>query len=488
MKKAVIYARVSSKEQEREGFSIPAQLKLLRDYAARNELQVAHEFVDVETAKTPGRKRFGEMVQFFQQNSGARCLIVEKTDRLYRNFRDCVTLEDLEVEIHLAKEGQVIGKNARSQAKLVHGIQVVIARNYIDNLREEVRKGMREKAEQGIYPSRPPLGYRNNKLAHTIEIDPQNAPLAKRIFELYATGQHSLASLRKAIQTEFGKTLQKGYLHKLLRNPFYSGFFVWDGNKYRGTQPVFVEPAVFQQTQEILNGFNRSRLQKHVFAFSGLLTCAFDECAVTAEIKKEKYVYYHCTGYRGKCALPHMREEALGEQLAQILKGIYIPDAVLLQLQESLSQDSKQLRKDSAAQQMRLEQRLSSIIRHRIDHAYLDKLDGKISEEFWLAKHAEWQEEADGVALALSGLQTASPDRLLAAHRILELANRAYSLYLRQNASEQGKLLRMVLSNCATDGASLYPQYRKPFDLIFQRARTEEWRALRDSNSRPSGS
>jgi site-specific DNA recombinase len=274
------------------------------------------------------------------------------------------------------------------------------------NSRSEVRKEMREKAEQGIYPSRPPLGYRNNKLDHTIEFDPQNVPIAKRIFELYATGKHSLASLRKAIQTEFGRTLQKGYLHKLLRNPFYSGFFMWDGNKYRGTHPVFVEPAVFQQTQEILNGFNRSRLQKHVFAFSGLLTCAFDECAVTAEIKKGKYVYYHCTGYRGKCELPYMREEAVGEQLAQILKSIHIPDLVLQQLQDCLSQDSKQLREESAAQQMRLAQRLSAV-RHRIDQAYLDKLDGKISEEFWLAKHAEWQEEADAVALALSGLQTA---------------------------------------------------------------------------------
>lgn len=156
MKKAVIYARVSSKDQEREGYSIPAQLKLLREYAARNEMQIMREFVDIETAKTPGRKRFGEMVDFFEQHGNPRCLIVEKTDRLYRNFRDCVTLEDLDVEIHLAKEGQVIEKNARSQAKLVHGIQVVIARNYIDNLREEVRKGMREKAEQGIYPSRIP--------------------------------------------------------------------------------------------------------------------------------------------------------------------------------------------------------------------------------------------------------------------------------------------------------------------------------------------
>ena len=61
---------------------------------------------------------------------------------------------------------------------------------------------MREKAEQGIYPSRPPLGYRNNKIEHTIELDPPNVPIAKRIFELYATGKYSLASLRKAIQKQ----------------------------------------------------------------------------------------------------------------------------------------------------------------------------------------------------------------------------------------------------------------------------------------------
>ncbi len=118
---------------------------------------------------------------------------------------------------------------------------------------------MREKAEQGIYPSRPPLGYRNNKLEHTIEIDPQTAPIAKRIFELYATGKYSLASLRKEIQAEFGKKMQKGYLHRLLRSPFYSGVFIWDGKKYRGTHSLFVDPASFERTQEVLNNFNRRR-------------------------------------------------------------------------------------------------------------------------------------------------------------------------------------------------------------------------------------
>jgi site-specific DNA recombinase len=150
------------------------------------------------------------MLAFLSRNPRCRILIVEKTDRLYRNFRDCVALEEMDVEIHLPKEGQVISKEAKSQAKLMHGIQVVMARNYIENLKEEVKKGMREKAEQGIYPSRPPIGYRNNKLARTIEVDPQKAPIARRMFDLYATGQYSSAGLRRAVKGEYGIALAKG--------------------------------------------------------------------------------------------------------------------------------------------------------------------------------------------------------------------------------------------------------------------------------------
>jgi site-specific DNA recombinase len=204
MKPAVTYSRVSSLEQQQEGFSIPAQQKLLREYGQKNDLQIVREFVEVESAKAAGRTQFGEMVRFFKQTPSCRTLIVEKTDRLYRNFRDCVILEDLDIEIHLPKEGQVISKDSRSQAKLVHGIQLVIARNHIENLREEVRKGMREKAEQGIYPGRAPLGYRNNKLERTIENNPEKAPVATRILELYASGNHSLSSVRKVVKDEFG--------------------------------------------------------------------------------------------------------------------------------------------------------------------------------------------------------------------------------------------------------------------------------------------
>jgi DNA invertase Pin-like site-specific DNA recombinase len=81
MKKAVLYARVSSKEQEREGFSIPAQLKLLREYASHNDSSIVREFIDIETAKTSGRQKFNEMVQFFTKNRDCRVVLVEKTDR-----------------------------------------------------------------------------------------------------------------------------------------------------------------------------------------------------------------------------------------------------------------------------------------------------------------------------------------------------------------------------------------------------------------------
>ncbi len=132
--RAVLYARVSSKEQDREGFSIPAQLKLLRDYAAFRHLVIVEEFVDVETAKHSGRTRFGQMLAFLRKNSSCRAVLVEKTDRLYRNLKDWVALDEMDLEIHLVKEGVVLSRESRSTEKLVHGIKVLMAKNYIDNL------------------------------------------------------------------------------------------------------------------------------------------------------------------------------------------------------------------------------------------------------------------------------------------------------------------------------------------------------------------
>jgi site-specific DNA recombinase len=484
---AVSYTRVSSKEQEAEGFSIPAQQKLVVDYARKNDLQIRHAFEEIETAKKTGRKQFGLMLKYLLDNPSCRAVIVEKTDRLYRNFADAVTLDKLGVEIHLAKEGRIIGKNSRSQDRLLHGIQLVIAANFIDNLKEEVRKGMREKAEQGIYPSRPPLGYLNNKAERTIEVDPVKAPLARRMFELYGAGTHSLTQVRLKIKTEFGVSLAKGYLQRLLKSPFYTGIFVWDGKTYSGSHTPLITDRQFQNVQQTFQGRNKPKYRKHEFAFRGLLTCAYDKCLVTAEIKKSKYTYYRCTGYRGKCDLPYFREEELGNRLGQIVKDIHIPDHVLRQLVDSLLNDKDRGASVRKEQRDRLEQRLTSV-RNRLDQAYVDKLDGKIPEDLWLRKSAEWQSEEREIQMSIQALADVRPERMLDAVKILELANKAHYLYVSQTPVEQAKLLNLVLSNCAIDAVSVYPTYRKPFDLIFDQGKNEGWCARRDSNSRPSGS
>jgi DNA invertase Pin-like site-specific DNA recombinase len=86
---AVIYTRVSSREQQQEGFSLGAQGKLLREYALRNGFDIVMAFEDVETGKTSGRKEFNEIVKWLRRNRTCRTVLVEKTDRLYRNFRIC---------------------------------------------------------------------------------------------------------------------------------------------------------------------------------------------------------------------------------------------------------------------------------------------------------------------------------------------------------------------------------------------------------------
>jgi site-specific DNA recombinase len=339
MTDAVIYTRVSSREQQQEGFSLGAQAKLLREYAERNDFQIVKAFEDVETAKASGRTQFSEMVAWFKRNRGCRILLVEKTDRLYRNFRDAVTLEDLDIEIHFIKEGSAVSKNSKSQTRLIQGIHLVMARNYSENLREEVKKGMQEKASQGVYPGHAPFGYRNNKAERSIEIDSVDSDTVNRLFGLYATGAHTLSTLAKAIRMETGKTISRNNVHLILRNRFYVGFFEWSGQTYVGTHPLFVNPQVFERVQSVLTGHNRPKYSKREIAFRGLMTCAYDDCMVTGEVQKEKYVYYRCTGHRGKCGLPRFREEDIANRLGEPLKGLQVPLEVVSQIVTTLRED-----------------------------------------------------------------------------------------------------------------------------------------------------
>src|SRR5258707_3089528 len=137
------------------------------------------------------------MWAFVKANPSCSTILVEKTDRLYRNIRDWITVDDLDIEVHFVKENAVVSKASRSSEKFMHGIKVLMAKNYVDNLSEEVKKGMREKAEQGYWPTVAPVGYVNNLSTHRIEVDPVRGPLVAQIFELYATGDYSLSAMTR---------------------------------------------------------------------------------------------------------------------------------------------------------------------------------------------------------------------------------------------------------------------------------------------------
>ena len=485
---AVLYVRVSSKEQEKEGFSIPAQRKLLTEYAAQHGFHIIREFEDIETAKRTGRASFGEMVAFLADCPAPRpILLVEKTDRLYRNIKDWVTIGELDIEVHLVKEGTILSEDSRSSEKFMHGIRVLMAKNYIDNLSEEVRKGMREKAEQGHWPTVAHVGYVNNLETRRIEVDRERGPLVARLFEAYAEGDMSLKEVT-LLAREIGLThprvarrLAKSEVHRLLRNPIYAGEFLWKGKRYKGLHEPIIPMTLFEQVQEVFEGINRPKYTKRRYAFSGLVNCGRCGCAMTAEIKKGRYVYYHCTGGRGPCGNTYVREEELSRLFAEAVRRVQVPPDVADWIAEALRESADDKERFHRSAIMTLQQRYLTI-QAKLDTAYDDRLAGRISDELWLRKSREWEAELASARRETASHERASRDYATTGSRILELAKNAHNLFVREDPREQATFLRKLVSNSTFDRGSLLLSYVKPFDLIVEGNETGNWLGGRDSN------
>jgi site-specific DNA recombinase len=141
--------------------------------------------------------------------------------------------------------------------------------------------------------------------------------------------------------------------------------------------------------------------------------------------------------------------------------------------------------KGVAVERTRL-QRALTLVRTRQDKALAAKLDGEISADFWQRNQVEWHEEELMLSSQIENLKDGEiDDRIIDLRRTLELSQKAYSLYVTRKPQEQAELMKSILLNCTIDGASLYPTYRKPFDIIAQRARNEQWSGRGDLNSRP---
>ena len=482
--KAIMYVRVSSREQAEEGFSIESQQKLLRDYAVQHGLELVKEFSEVESAKQAGRPAFNEMLAYLRAHATVRTILCEKTDRLYRNFKDYVALDvdQYGLTVVLVKEGETISKDSKSHQKLIHGLKVLLAKNYIDNLKEETGKGLREKAEQGEFPSRAPLGYRNNKETKRIEVNADQAPFIRRLFELYATGEYSLTTVKDKIAEEGlrakgGRKLHKAEIEFTLHNPIYHGYFRWHDTIYKGVHEPIISKDLFDRAQAQFKRFNMPKKTKRGFPYAGMMTCGSCGCAITAEIKKGKYVYYHCTHGKGGCASGSIRQEALEEQFGEIIRRISIDDSRLEWFKKALA-ESHALEKDHHNETVAALYREHQQLQHWLDIAYEDRLNGVIDAAHWADASMKWKNRQASIMDALKRLQSANSGYLETGNRILELSNKAYALFKVRDSHEKRQLLNIVLSNSVLTANKVIPTYKRPFDILVKGSSESNW--LRD--------
>lgn len=472
----MLYARVSTVEQEREGFSIPAQLKLLREYAALNDIELVGEHVDVETARKTGRTQFDAMLGFLKRHTTVKAILVEKTDRLYRNLKDWVTLDELGVEIHLAKEGVILSKDSRSSEKFMHGIKVLMAKNYIDNLSEEARKGMNEKAAQGYWPSLAPLGYRNVRNddgRKVIAVDPEVGPRVARLFEHASTGNFSLNELAAKGRDlglryrRSGNPIGTSTLHYLLRNRIYSGSYEWNGRVYQGKHEPLVAPELWEAVQDILDGraYSNIRANPKDFVYTGMMTCGHCGCAIVAEIKKQKYVYYHCTGHKGKCPERYVRQEVLDDHFERLLKRLRLDTAVFDLLRSALKESHADERAEREETRARLTNEADQLQR-RLDMIYLDRVEGRITAEYHDRIVVPWRDERARVIRNLEHLNNVDEAYVDDSVALLELVTNAHKGFASTPSKHKRRALNLVLSNCTWANGSLTATFRQPFDIL----------------------
>jgi hypothetical protein len=189
-------------------------------------------------------------------------------------------------------------------------------------------------------------------------------------------------------------------------------------------------------------------------------------------MKKGRYIYYHCTGYKGKCPEPYIREEVLEGKFAELLKGISFGDQVLGWVTQALReshQDQKKFHEEAIAKLQKEHKR----IQDRIEAMYMDKLDGRIDTDFFDRKTAESRSEQCRLLRDIEAHQVANRSYIEEGIQLLELAHRAHQLFESQPPAEKRKLLDFVLSNCTWKNGDLTAEYRQPFDLIAAAAQAD---------------
>ena len=201
------------------------------------------------------------------------------------------------------------------------------------------------------------------------------------------------------------------------------------------------------------------------FAYTNMIKCSTCGCYLTADIKKEKYVYYFCTQNKGKHAQKYIKQEVLEQQFANIFRNITLTNEEIETIKAGLKAIHKQKIQYQGLSTAEIQARIKKI-QVMIDKCYEDKLEGFIANNDWLDKTKRWQAEKDLLIIKLEALNKADKDYLINASLILELCEDAYSKFLSKNPQERRKLLNLVCSNFSFNNGTIDLELVSPFNEI----------------------
>lgn len=307
------YVRVSTPKQG-EGVSLLTQREEIAKFAARRSLLIIGWFEEKETAAKRGRPVFGQVLRQLRKGEGDG-LIVHKVDRSARNLKDWADLGELidrGIPVYFA--GEDLDMHTRS-GRLAADIQAVVAADYIRNLREEAKRGIQKRLDQGLLPNAAPVGYLDRGAGKAKEIDPDKGPLIRLAFTWYATGEYTLRKLAAVLydiglRNRRGGQITFGTLSFILRNPFYMGQIRLRSRDelYPGVHHPIVTKDLFFAVQERLRARVAPRRLRHHFKYSRMFRCGTCGRSLVGEERKG-HVYYRC--HTTACPTTCVREELL---------------------------------------------------------------------------------------------------------------------------------------------------------------------------------
>ena len=481
--KAIILARVSTEEQKEAGNSLPAQIERLETYCKRNGFEVAKNFSFDESAYKSQRSDFEKIVAFVKSHKEKVIVCFDKVDRFSRNVFDksvSVLYElamDDKIELHFVSDNLVINSKISATEKFHFGINLNLAKYYPDAISDNVKRAYEQKLRSGEWIGKAPLGYKNIDLENgtkSIVFDQDKYFLIREIFELYATGKYSMKTLSKEMEkkglrgSQTGKPISSSQIEQILKNPFYYGIMRTGGKLYPHKYEPLISLNLYNKAHEVINSYNRQNFKRtnKPYIFRGLVKCQECGCSISPEIKKGKYVYYHCTNYHGNCSnVVWIKEEELLEQIKPALKGLNLTTEAVKELKSELrlvhKAEMAHYEKNTIAIKRKLE-----AIDNRLRVMYEDRLDGRLTTSEYDERVKTFKSEQQDLLIQYEDHSKADENFYINANKILDLASRAWELFESSEAEEKTQLLNFILQNFSLKGKNLSFEAKIPFSGI----------------------